>query len=431
MYRAVNMSVFCRFDRVIARLQISFIRLIACLTVFSFSFFTPNFCGCSKAPEPDLSAVIEEETPAEETVPEEDSAQEEQVKVEEQPPPPPPAEGTVAAIRANAKERDSRQKKRIDSHITKRYVGTEETSYDVVTLTDGSTVMAMDVTEQDDTYTMKATLNAERTAFATETLKKSEVASIEPESGDEAMWLKVKGVRPPATASDGYYHDRMIALVFDYFLDQYPESEHTSKVRDIREMWVDEKTKLDDMRMKVKGEWYGPDEVPPKIFPRSTRQALAFAQTNLNKGRYFEAAKLCSQIRIPDGFDSHQEAFKVLCDRVHEGFKEYLRKEKAHIDGQRQDASEKYDRELAKINSMRAHRARTLRNTRAESEWQQKYRISVLEKKAQANRKKRQSTARQKALAKYNTAIGKADQKYARVKAKVNQAVTDMRKASL
>jgi len=293
---------------VVERLRTSSISVIACLAITSFSTIFSLLSGCSKE-APTL-----------------------------------PRKGSVGALRASAPKRSQPEKARIDRLIKKRFVPVTGNAFSTITLTDGSVVIAKDVREQDSSYILRAAQNEENTIFAIRTIEKSEVKSIVDEGGEATMWRKIKGLRLPKTSLDGYYHDRIITLVFDHFLSEYPNTQHTQKVRDMREAWVNEKTTLDGNWIKVKGEWYSPKEISPDFLFSIDR-----IEAKIADGHYLEAARLCSEMRIPHGFPADLEQFRATRDSIHDGLHDFLRSQKSSADKKRSALKVQYEMELARI----------------------------------------------------------------------------------
>jgi hypothetical protein len=397
------------------------------------------FSGCSKAPTPDSPNVETDKTPVVETMPVDnivvrDTEQERKRQIKqttEEKRKMPPTAGTVAALRADAIERNPRQKQRIDNLIKKRYRATQNQSYSIVVITDGSTFTAKDMKETDEGYTMQAAMNAKRTVFSPKLLKKSEVASIETECGDKAMWLRVKRARPPATAMDSYRHDRMITLIFDYFLEEFPDSEYAENVSAIRDMWVNEKKQLDDVWIKVKGKWYGPDEIPPKTLPKSSQQTIAAVKNRIVNGQYFEAATLYGDIKIPPGFKKEQKAVEGIRRQIEEGLDHQLNQYVRSVNKEKADAKSKYERELVKISTWRRSKKSTVWNRRAESEYRYQQRLAGLRYEAEMQLQARQNTARNKARNEYEKIAREADYKLSEKKDEVQRARTAISVSSL
>jgi hypothetical protein len=340
-------------------------------------------------------------------------------------------EGSVAAIRADQQERDSQQKERIDRLIKKRYRVTGKNPYSVITLKDGSTVTAKDVTKQNDSYAMQTVMNEDRTVFASKEFSKPEVASIEPESGDEIMWLRVKQSRVPANAMDGYQHGRMIALIFDYFLDEYPDSEHASKVIEMRETWVQEKTKLDNTWMKVDRKWYGPDDIPAKRFPKSSRRAIAALRKSMANGQYLKAASLYGKIQIPPEFDKERQAVIAMRSKIEEGLEHYLNESAKTAVGEREHALKTYEKELAKFKTWKPKKQNSTRSLLSETKSEYQVRLKELQKESKGELKVTQGSARRLAYTRFNEAKKESHLKHAEAKRDVQRAHRALDKSSL
>jgi len=328
-----------------------------------------------------------------------------------------PVDGTVAALRAVASERSHPEKKRIDQEIKKRFVVTGKYAFSTVALTNGSVVVARDVKEQNDLYTMRVAQNEKGTIFSVRTFKKSEIASVETKSGEDAMWLRLKDSRLPATALDGYYHERMLALAFDHFLEEFPESQHTSNVLDLREVWKNEKATLERNWIKVKGEWYGPNEMSPGIL-----FSMDSIETSIKNGRYFEAAQRCSKIRIPKGFNADKENLRAMRDHIQKRLEKYLQTQMTLADQKKSNAEKKYERQLAVIDSWKPGKLAFARNARAESSKEFERRKGLARSYKRGELRRKQLAARETASQEYDQTMTKINAQIDKIESKVLDA---------
>jgi len=413
--------------------------LVACPTILSFVLLAPLLSGCSKAPERNSPEATTE------TIPEEEATAVEVALVKVPEPEPEleapleptkkktkkkrPKKGTVAAIRAAEKERDPEEKERIDRLIKKRFSVADQL-YSVVTLKDGSTITAKDIKELDDTYTVQTAANESRTVFSTKELKKSEVENVEPESGSATMWLKIQDSRVPSTARDGFYHERMLALVFDYFLDEYSDSEHVSRVNEMRKTWVEEKTKLDDNWMKVEGEWYGPDDTLPTRLSADVRRDIEALRKSLAKADYLKASSFYRRMKIPPEFDKERRAVIAMRSTIEKGLDDQLAESQETAEMERENALKTYEKELAKISTWKP-KVNDDRNLLSETKSEYQIRAEETRRVALGKLKMKQASARNVARARFHDAKKQSHLKYSKEKSDVQRAHKLLDRSSL
>ena len=407
-------------------------RLTACLCVSSILVFACLFFGCSKASDQIPSARTGETVPPEDTTPADSAIEREKKPADERlakgasrerlaeaekknaNKKERAAKGSVAASRAMAPERSDSAKEKIDRNIKKKYWVSQKQSFTLVALNNGKSFAARNIKELNGAYTMQAASNPKRTVFETKHLKKSEITSMEPERGDEALWLKLKQARPPADAMDGYVHGRMIDLVFNRFLSEHPDSKYAEKVSAIRELWVDEKAKLDDSWIRAKGKWYSPSDMMPKFLPKTTRQDIENVKTLIANGRYLEAAILLGNVEIPSApdFNTDRKAVRRMRDQILEYIGDTESEYQRHAKNEKAEARSKHQRQRTKIDHWKPKYKGLVWNKRTESAKQYRHRKRRMRVQADADLRARQKIARQKVDSEYEEALKKIDHKF-------------------
>lgn len=311
-------------------------------------------------------------------------------------------------------------KSRIRDHIRRTFQLDKTSEYVVVTLKDGKTMIAKSAEVIDGSYHFQVARNKKRSIFSLKVIPKKEVKSVTPEGGGQGLWAEIQKLSLPWEAVEGYYHEQIIALVLDPFLDTQRDSPHHSATVALRKDWAAEQRKLDAGYKKIEGKWYAPGDPLPKRLPLVTRRALQSVRTFMRQGQPFDAVEICKNIRIPMDFPEIKRNFKTLVASLLTQLAGHAQSESVRINAERTKARNIYNRDVATVRAWQPRQVRVVKTSR-ESSYGASIRRSAKESDARLELKARQDAAMARHRQRYDAAVAKCDAKLVNIDTRVEQ----------
>jgi len=174
------------------------------------------------------------------------------------------------------------------------FLGMQQAHADKIILKSGEVVEGKVIFE-DDTY-VRVSVAFSPTIREEQVIPKARIRSIDRQAQDEVAFETLRNLQPPSTALS---HDALSQILDQKiipFLTNYSTSKYAEEVRQLKEWFESEKSRLEAGEIKIEGIWLKPDEASAEKYQTEAVQLFHQMELDLAAGDLRGALNLFNKI---------------------------------------------------------------------------------------------------------------------------------------